>query len=168
MKLQRIFFLILVLLSAVQIAHFYPLMPGRMASHYNAAGKANGWMPRDGFFVVYLLLLGLMSVMFHLMPKGMLKFPDSMINLPNKAYWLSPGHRAETGAIIEQYMAAAGNATIAFLLVVFHLVFSANLEQGGRLPDWMMLLVAGFVVVLAGWSIAFIRAFNLPPGAKAP
>lgn len=160
MKLQRVLFLCLVAAVVVQLSHLYPLLPERVASHFDAAGRANGWTTKSGFIRVYILLLVAMSSMFFLLPKLILKLPDSLINLPDKAYWLAPERRAETAAKIESYLNAAGNATIAFLMFVLQLTFVANLTPGGELGPgiWIALIVLGSF--MAGWSVAFRRAFR--------
>ena len=160
---QRFFFVVLLLIAGVQIAHYYPLMAMKMASHFDATGRANGWMPREGFFITYLLVLALLSLVFILVPKLLLWIPDSLINLPNKHYWLAAGRRVQTGKIIERYMGTAGNLTIVFLICVFQMVFVANLEKQSRLPGFMWLLIAVFLFLMVIWSVRFIRAFRLPP-----
>src|SRR5512136_3242549 len=129
MTSQRFIFWVLILAAGMQAVYYYPLMPMTMASHFNAAGQANGWMPKESFFLTYALVLTLMSSIFTIMPKVVLRFPDSMINLPNKCYWLAPERREQTGEMIERHMNTAGNLTIALLLCVFQMAFNANLEK---------------------------------------
>ena len=163
MTTQRFVFFVLLLAAAVQAVYYYPLMPMRMASHFDAAGRANGWMPKESFFLTYALVVTLMSALFTIMPKLIFKFPDSMINLPNKCYWLAPERREQTGEMIERHMTTPGNLTIALLLCVFQMAFRANLERDSRLSEFMPLLIGAFVVLMIAWSIRFIRAFRLPP-----
>ncbi len=168
MPVQRMIFGVLILIAVMQVGHFYPLMPERMASHFNASGKADGWMTKEGFFGFYVGVLVLMALVFIFIPKFMLKIPDSMINLPNRDYWLAPERRAQTGEMIESYMNAAGNAVIALLLCVFHLAFSANLDAGGRLPQSTWILLAAFMIFMSVWTIRFLRAFRIPKGPWNP
>jgi len=163
MTIQRFTFFVLLLAAAMQAAYYYPLMPMMMASHFDAAGRANGWMPKEGFFLTYALVVSLMSAMFTVMPKLVLKFPDSMINLPNKDYWLAAERRDQTAGLIERHMKTAGNLTIALLLCVFQMSFRANLENQSRLSESIWLLLVAFVALMAVWAIRFIRAFRVPP-----
>ena len=167
-RLQKAVFVVLLLLAAAQVAYFYPKMPATVASHFNESGKANGFMPRDGFVGIYFFVMALMGVTFFLMPKGILKFPDSMVSLPHKRYWLAPGRRAKTGEMIEAYMNECGNATLVFLLLVFQMSFTANLDGTQTLPERMWYYLAIFMLYMAAWTIRFIRSFKLPPGEKEP
>ncbi len=59
----------IILLSFVVSAYFYPSMPDRMASHWNAEGEVNGYMPKFwGLFFVPLLSAGLF-LFFSIIPK---------------------------------------------------------------------------------------------------
>lgn len=61
--------LALVVLAFAIGAYAYPQMPERMASHWNAAGEVNGYLPRFwGVFFVPILIAGL-AVLFTLIPK---------------------------------------------------------------------------------------------------
>jgi len=164
MTIQRFIFFVLLLAAVMQAAYYYPLMPMRMASHFDAAGRANSWMPKESFFITHVFVVTLMSAIFTIMPKLVFKFPDSMINLPNKDYWLAAGRRDEAGEMIERHMNTAGNLTIALLLCVFQMAFKANLEKESRLPESMWLLLVAFLILMVVWSIRFIRAFRVPPG----
>jgi uncharacterized membrane protein len=163
MTFQRFVFFVLLLVAALQAAYYYPMMPLRMASHFDAAGRANSWMPKESFLVTYVLVVTLTSGIFTLLPKLIIMFPDSMINLPNKDYWLAAERREQTGETIERSMNTVGNLGIAFLLCVFQMAFRANLEKEPRLPESMWLLIALFLILLVVWGIRFIRGFRIPP-----
>ena len=50
MKGPSIAFLLLVALVSAQVAHYYPLLPDPMASHFGLDGAPNGWSSRVTFF----------------------------------------------------------------------------------------------------------------------
>jgi len=168
MKRQQLILYMLLSLSAVQVAYYYPQMPDTVASHFGANGRANGWMSKDGFIGLYAFMMTLMAAMFAIMPRYILKFPDSMINLPAKGYWLAPERRAQTGATIQAFMLECGNATIALMLCIFQLAFQANLGKPQTLGDSSWVLLAAFLGYMAVWLIRFYRAFRPPPGADVP
>ncbi len=161
---QRFFNFALILIAGAQAAYYYPLMPMNMASHFDAAGRANGWMPKNGFFIMYAFIMALMFALFTLMPRLLLKVPVSMINLPNKGYWLSPEHREQAGEMMQRYLNTAGNLTMALIVSVFQMSFRANLDKEGRMPEFAPFAIIVFVVLMAIWCVRFIRAFRIPPG----
>jgi len=66
-KIELLAFAVVVLSFAMAI-YFYPAMPEKMASHWNAGGKVDGYMPKFwGLFLVPVLSL-VLAVFFILIP----------------------------------------------------------------------------------------------------
>lgn len=60
--------IVLITMFAIS-AYVYPQMPDRIASHWNAAGNANGFMDKDlGLFLIPLVSIAILSL-FALIPK---------------------------------------------------------------------------------------------------
>ncbi len=165
MRQQRLIFIFLILAAILQTLHFYPLMPERMASHFDASGKPNGWTHPKGFVAIYALVVVLLWVIFILTPRLLFLLPDSMINLPNKKYWLAPERRMQTAATIEEFLGTVGNATAALLICIFQMAFSANLEKDAALPSSAWLLMVAYMIFMMGWTIRFVRTFSKRPPA---
>jgi hypothetical protein len=91
------------------------------------------------------------------------KTPVSLINLPNKEYWLAPERRAESMAILEKYMTAFWSATSIFLICVMDLAFTANLGRGQVLGEWFLVLLAAFIFFTLAWTVSLIRRFVRKP-----
>jgi uncharacterized membrane protein len=69
MRKSEIIFLGLVLLSFLMGFYFYPQMPERVASHWNASGQVDGYMPRFwGVFFMPVVLI-VMALLFILIPR---------------------------------------------------------------------------------------------------
>jgi len=81
--------------------------------------------------------------------------PVSLINLPNKEFWLSPERRAETLSYLQMHMAWFGCALLAFLLFVMELVYRANLQSPPRLNS--AAFVPGLVVFLLFVGVSTLR-----------
>jgi len=111
----------------------HPQLPDRVASHFDASGRPNGWMSRDAFtaFTVgfTLFLAGVPAGLARWLPR----IPDSLINLPNKAHWLAPGRRAATLRFVGDWLLWQGCATLGLLLFVFGEVHRANQSSTPRL-----------------------------------
>ena len=69
MKKTTIIVLVVILLSFIAAVYFYPQMPEKMASHWNAQGKVDGYMPKFwGLFLMPIVSVGLF-LLFLLIPK---------------------------------------------------------------------------------------------------
>ncbi len=148
--------------TLAQMAWYYPRLPVRMASHFDASGNANAFMPKDDFFAVQLGVLGLMALLFGLAPIFVVRLPPGMINLPNKDYWFSPERRARTAERLQSFLVGFGCAMLLFLLLVFREAMRANLLQSPHLPHriWVLLVLLGGWVVY--WTVRMLLAFRLP------
>lgn len=156
-------------LLAFQWIRYYPLMPEKMATHFGAGGEANGWMGRDEFLLFFCGLCAFLMAMMLLMPKLIGLFPDSMINMPNKEYWLAPERRASSMALIGAHMAWLAVLVLGLMMAILHLTFQANLMPKPRLEGAAIgFAMGGFILCMLLWLVAFIRAFNLPKNPESP
>ncbi|HTZ17789.1 MAG TPA: DUF1648 domain-containing protein [Dissulfurispiraceae bacterium] len=152
---------LLVFASVVQILYYYPQLPDVVASHFNASGMANGWQPKGAFFGIYGGVIALLVLVFSVPVFFMDRIPDSLINLPNKAYWLSPERRADTFVFINNQMLMFGNATLLFILVVFHLVIKENLAPRNLFsPSIMMPLLGIYILLSIIWTVRLVLRFR--------
>ncbi len=163
---QRRVSLVLLLAVALQIAYYYPQLPDRVAAHFDAVGRPNGWAPKEAFLALYALVVALMMALFVIVPMLVARLPVSLINLPNKEYWLAPERRRQTWLMIRSSLAALGNATVAFVLIVFQLVIHANLSPPPVLSPAMWVLLLALLAFAAIWTVRFTRAFRRPPDAR--
>jgi len=152
---------LLILASVGQILFYYPQLPEVIASHFTFEGTANGWQPKRAFFGIYSGVLVLLVSIFLGLPLLLDRIPDSLINLPQKQYWLAPERRAETFSFINAQMLMYGNATLGFILVVFQLAIQANLTPQKQLPSAIMLpLLGGYILLCLVWTVRFICKFK--------
>ena len=158
----RILFLALIAATLTQMVWYYPRLPARVASHFDAAGQVNAFMPKDAFFVVQLVMLGIMCFVFLLVPALVARLPPAMINLPNKAYWLTPERRARTTQKLQSLLVGFGNVTLLFLLLVFREAMHASLLPYPHLSNRIWALLIMLVAWCIYWTVRFMRAFRLP------
>jgi uncharacterized membrane protein len=161
-RLARILFFAIVLAGIAQCVHDFPLLPDRMASHFGASGMPNGWMTKSQFFMTFALtLLPALLVEFwvaHIIAKK----PDAKINLPNKAYWLSPEHRAETFAYFESFFAWYGCAFLFVVVCTMGLAMRANFVSPPLLPTGPIVsVIGGFVLFNIAAVAAMYRRFSM-------
>ena len=125
----------------------WPRLPDRVASHFNAAGVADGWMSRDTHGLLALGLFAGMTALFALIGWAMRRLPTRWVNMPKRDYWLSGDREQGTRRELEAWCYAFGAIVNLFLLFVVQLVFLANLSNPPALDSTVM--TAGLVVYLA-------------------
>jgi uncharacterized membrane protein len=170
---SRLAFLLYFLLLAFGILnwlHAYPQLPQLMASHFAANGRPNGWMPKDLFFAVTVLVTFVSLLPAFLAPRSIAKRPPSRLNLPNKDYWLSPEHRAETYEFIKAQMAWFSCGILFVLLYGTSQAINANLPGVGYFnARGMFYVMVGFVAMIVVWMVRFLRHFyNAPDSPASP
>lgn len=161
MNTQRFILISLISLSVLQIVYYYPLLPDTVASHFDFNGNPNGCLSKGSFIGTYIIVMLLMLFSFLFLPSRFKYIPRSLINLPNKDYWLAPERKGETFQIIEEKMLIFGIATTLFLIITFQLVFQANLNSTCHFStDTMMIFFGGYILFTIVWTVRFVARFR--------
>ena len=153
--------LVLILLSALivgEAAYYLPLLPDRLATHFDTSGRANGWSSQAGFTRLIAFQLAGFWILF--IGAGLIgRIPDRWINLPNKAYWLAPEQREASLAFVRDWIRWFLAATLAFLTFVEGLALRANLSAPPRFPNrpFLLFLLVWAVTVIAMMVMLFRR-----------
>jgi uncharacterized membrane protein len=168
-RFPKIIYFLMLVAGLLQWVRFYPLLPERMASHFGYDGTPNGWMPKDAFFLVMSLAVGLTGVITFLTPHLIAARPDNRVNLPHKDYWLAPARRAKTFRFIAAQMAWFGCAILFIVLFGSFLAMRANFSLDGHFDnDTMIKVMAAFLFVTVLWIVHFVRHFyRLPADSSA-
>lgn len=161
MRLPRIILLCLVGIFVAQIGYYYLNLPETVASHFDAAGNPNGWMTKGVFVIFELFLLLFVVGQFMFVPRMIEKMPDSLINLPNKTYWLAKERRAETFAVIRNYFEWFSVALLILFIAVNQLVFRANMNHENLSDKQAWVIIAVFLIFVVVWLIKLVRHFRL-------
>ena len=163
-RVPQAVFALLVFLGSLQARNFAMAMPGVMATHFGASGSANGWQTKGQFFFLEFVMLGVCLLIGFGVPAIIAAAPPSLVNLPNKDFWLAPVRRDHTLAVFRIQMAWFACALITFLIVVNQLVFNANQSVPHHLngPQFTMALVA-FLAFVAIWTLRLIGYFSKAP-----
>lgn len=147
---------------AVMCLHFYSRLPEKIATHFGAGGAANGWMTKRDFMFLYLGLCIFMACLFLLLPRLIMRLPDSMINLPNKDFWLAPDRRRRTIGIMGEKMAWLGVLILALFIAMAYFTFQANLLPRPMLDEKATIVtMVAFFLCMGVWLVRFIIAFRL-------
>ena len=141
-------------------------LPPRVASHFAADGRANGWMSREAY-------VGMMATMSLAMPFAIWiaatwlprRWPR-LVNVPFRDYWLAPERREATLARLARmgaWMALLGAALVAAIHVE---VVLANRRVPPAAGDTMGWVTGLFAAAIAALVVATAWRFRVPKGAR--
>lgn len=142
-------FLLVEIASALFIFNTRTALPAEVASHFNAAGAVDSFMPA-AFYTHFMLgmVIGVPCIVT-LPVYLMLAVAPTSMNLPNRGYWLNAENRARTGLILRTQAVLIGILTAGLLDFVHWLVILANRMQPPVLPQTEFLGgMAVFLVVM--------------------
>lgn len=158
MRFSRVLILLLVALAFLQAGRYAPLLPERVASHFNAAGQADGWSAKNNFLVMNLAFVVGMALLFLGLTALLPKMPPDWVNLPNKDYWLAPERRDATLTAISGQMEWLAAATVALLLGITQLTIQANLRAAATLMEGAFWLLFGsYMAFMIAWLVWLLR-----------
>ncbi len=159
MKASTIILAILILVFVGQAVNFYPPLPETIASHFDASGQANGFMSKTSFFAFGAILLVFLTAMFSLISKWLPEMPDSMVNLPNKDYWLAPERREHTLAVFGNFFAWLNVAVTAMFVAINQIVLTANLMRKDPNPLALWTVLGVFFAVITILIFTHLKRF---------
>jgi uncharacterized membrane protein len=163
-KFPLLLFVLLLAGAATLIFHLREQLPDLVAVHFDAAGRANGFMTRSGCGDFMLLsTLGvplLITLATALLPRLV---PASLINIPNRDYWLSPERAPDSLAFLSEQGLWFGCIFIVFLACVDAMLVKANAVSPPEFPSTLfavMLII--FFCVVGVWFVRMLRRFRAP------
>ena len=150
--------------AAVFILVLTRQLPELVAIHFDASGRPNGFTTREGCRDFMLLsTLGaplLIVIATSLVPRLL---PGSMINIPNRDYWLAPERARDSLVFLSEQGVWFGCILVLFLAGVDLMLVKANGVSPPAFPSsafiaTMML----FFCAIALWAMRTFRRFRRP------
>lgn len=109
--------------------HYHKELPEQVATHFDANGQPGNFKPK---VQATLFLAGLeigLSWFMVLIGMSLSLFPSSLINIPNREYWLAGARRGESLAYLRMIMNGIALATALFVMMISYVTFVANRDQ---------------------------------------
>jgi uncharacterized membrane protein len=166
MKSKYIGLIALFLLVSINLGasgYYYTVLPERIASEFDFAGEPKSWMTKGPFVIFNMAMLIVVPALLLSVAWISTKLPMRMVDLPNKEYWLAPERKAETFTRLFRSMLWLAVAIELFLSLLVGLVYWANLGHPQAMRIAPTVLLACFLLFMAGWLFTFYRKFKRVP-----
>ena len=154
----------LLLAAALLIPSLAGKLPDIVAVHFNAAGAANGFATRAqcrSFMLAFTLGAPLIvAAVTGILPRLL---PASMINIPNRGYWLAPERAAESIAFMSEQGVWFGCIFLMFLYGVDWMLVAANSSVPPTLDSkWFIVMLVIFFGSICCLMLRMFRRFRAP------
>ncbi len=153
----------------VQAAWYWPRLPERLASHFDASGTPDGYASRSEFMLVWIFAIVLVNVTPLILGPLIRKLPSRFVNTPNRDYWLAnPERRERMIAIVNAMISGALLGANIILLLAFQYTIDQNIGDRS-LPISMIWIGVAVEILLSVGSVAWglIKLGN-PPDDRLP
>jgi uncharacterized membrane protein len=163
-KFPLLLFVMLLAAAAALIFSLAGQLPDLVAVHFDAAGRANGFMTRAGCRDFMLLsTLGvplLITIATALLPRLV---PASLINIPNRDYWLAPERARDSLAFLSEQGLWFGCIFVVFLACVDTMLVKANAVSPPAFPNTLFVaMLIFFFCAVGAWFVRMLRRFRAP------
>jgi uncharacterized membrane protein len=146
------------------VLHTAPSLPPMVASHFDAAGVPDSFMPREGY-IRFMLALGIGLPLASVAVLALVFSNAHTMNLPNRQYWLAPERIASTRAFLLHRAAWFGAMMTVLMGLLHYLELNANAQVPPHLSSTLFMgTLLAFAAVTLGWVAALRRTFRRPRG----
>ena len=138
--------------AGIYFSTLHAKLPAMVATHFSANGTPGNWQPKGGLLGIFVLMTAIPAVLVFGVPAIIKALPPSLVNLPNKAYWLSEERAAGTQEFLGAWFGWFGCAVYLMILFAWNYAMQANLHPGERpSAETMSWMVRGFAVFTVVW-----------------
>ena len=150
----------------------YPLLPERIAVHFDAQGNANNWSDKDSFVLwSSSILVGVNLFVLVAIPMLARVMPDSTLNIPNKAYWVAtPERKRYVLNVVGALLGWCATFVNTINLICCQLIYQENVaDPVFRVPASaataaILALIMGMLIATGVFVIVPFRVPKGPPG----
>lgn len=140
-KLPLLFFLFTVLVFVGSLLCSVPLLPERMATHFGASGRANGWMTRDQHLLFITGLAFFETATIVGICHAVRLLPSDLLNVPNAAHWRKPENFSRACRIIGRWSFLCAGLSLLWTAALNGLLVEANRQTPPHLAATPLLLL---------------------------
>lgn len=130
-------------------------LPDPLASHFDADGEPDGFMPRALYIAIMMAVTVIVPLFIATLTRFALSRAGARINLPNRDYWLAPERRAETIGFLTRQATQFAALLVLFMCWAQWLAARANSTTPQSLDSG--LFFAGLGVFMACVILGIVR-----------
>ena len=149
----------------LQTIYYWMRLPAEIASHFDLHGNPDSWSSTTSFIILWLFAIAVINVWPIIVGPLLRKLPPSMINTPNKDFWLSNDRRRDRfiSTVRAILGGCIGGANI-MLFIAFYETYRFNITGAGEVTIWFGLGIEMAVTTFSVlWGIHALRN----PGERA-
>jgi uncharacterized membrane protein len=138
-------------------------LPAQVASHFDAAGHANGYMPRSSYLLFMALVTFGVPLLIVEVTIVLPRFVPRLVRIPARDYWLAQERRTETLASIATSGVLTACLLTGFMIGVHLLVVEANKRAPPKIDSellWVLIIL--LAVGILAWQLFRWRRFRRP------
>lgn len=136
-------------------------LPDPVASHFDAGGEPDGFMPRDEYIAIMTAVTVVVPLFIAMLTNFALSRPGIRINLPHRDHWLAPERRAETVGFLRQQSSRFAALLVLFMCYAQWLAARANSATPPILdPGLFVLGLGAFIACVALGIVRLLRRFR--------
>ncbi len=139
-------FLLAIAAAALFIFRTSAALPALVASHFDASGTPNAWMPRETYRSVMLAAAVLLPLAVTVTSVVLVERSPGTLKLPRKDYWFAPERRVASQQYLVAMFFRLGTLVTMLVAAVHYTVLRAHTHQPPVLP------MAAFLAILAAFT----------------
>ena len=153
-------------LAVVQNCWYWPQLPPKVATHFNLEGEADSWMSKEAATIMMIALqLGLPLFLVGITALTS-RLPTSLINIPNREYWLHPSRCQQSLAYVRTLISWLAVAVTIHVMAINHLSFLANRNQTTLNTTGVIISMIFVFAAVVGIIGTLLWHFRLPKNAE--
>lgn len=142
------------------------VLPERVPSHFDGAGRVDDWTSRTAMLAFWVVVGVVVLVGIPAVTRWAVSGDGTWVNMParSKAYWFAPERRAEFRARFGDDMEVLAAMTGVLLLAALAVTTWVGVTGRDGAPWWAFVGgLAVYLLLTTAWTVALLRRYRPPP-----
>lgn len=147
----------------------YPLLPNRVAIHFNSKGDPDSFVPKDRYTLYIIIFQAGFPSLLAIVALCLKYLPNSLINIPHRKHWLAEERRESTLDVVGTFIIwiAFFSSCLFFAIIFISDQVSLGQIKSPALGFWLS--IALYLLITLSMAIVFtLLFFNVPKNKTKP